>query len=138
VPGLPEAGWFESRGHGGVLDLGIVACFRLGGWNSADGSEQASIVEPVDPFQGGELDGFQVSPRAAAPDHLGLVEAVDGLGEGIVVTNPDKGFSGCGFELIAGLKVAFGPDRVDLVGGNDTVGHSALMIDVMRQLVPAR
>jgi hypothetical protein len=32
--------------------------------------------------------------------------------------NPDKGFSDCGFELIAGLKVALGLDRVDLVGGN--------------------
>src|SRR3954462_6452433 len=32
--------------------------------------------------------------------------------------NPDKGFSGCGFELIAGLKVELGLDRVDLVGGN--------------------
>src|SRR4051812_49610118 len=34
------------------------------------------------------------------------------------VINPDKGFSGCGFELIAGLKVELGLDRVDLVGGN--------------------
>jgi hypothetical protein len=67
-----------------VLDLSIVARFGLGGWNSADGFEQAPIVEPVDPFQRGELDGFQVSPRAASPDHLGLVEAVDGLGQGVV------------------------------------------------------
>src|SRR5687768_8369116 len=32
--------------------------------------------------------------------------------------NPDKGFSDCGFELIAGQKVALGLDRVDLVGGD--------------------
>src|SRR5215213_8675321 len=32
--------------------------------------------------------------------------------------NPDKGFSGCGLETIAGLKVELGLDRVDLVGGN--------------------
>src|SRR4051812_30076923 len=32
--------------------------------------------------------------------------------------NPDKGISGCCFELIAGLKVALGLERVDLVGGN--------------------
>jgi 5-methylthioribose kinase len=31
---------------------------------------------------------------------------------------PDKGFSGCGLETIAGLKVALGLERVDLVGGN--------------------
>ena len=55
----------------------------------ADRFEQASIVEPVDPFQRGELDGFQASPRAASPDHLGLVEAVDRLGESIVVTVAD-------------------------------------------------
>ena len=72
-----------------MLKLGIVTCFGLGGWNSADRFEQASIVEPVDPFQRGELDGFQASPRAASPDHLGLVEAVDGLGQGVVVTVAD-------------------------------------------------
>src|SRR3954453_6252423 len=32
--------------------------------------------------------------------------------------NPDKGFSGGGFELIAGLKVALWLERVDLVGGD--------------------
>jgi len=32
--------------------------------------------------------------------------------------NPDKGFSGCGFELIAGLQVELGLERVDLVGGD--------------------
>src|SRR3569833_2664215 len=34
------------------------------------------------------------------------------------ILNPDKGFSGCGLELIAGLKVALGLERVDLVGGD--------------------
>src|SRR3954453_2296128 len=32
--------------------------------------------------------------------------------------NPDKGFSGCGLETIAGLKVALWLERVDLVGGD--------------------
>ena len=31
---------------------------------------------------------------------------------------PIRGFSGCGFELIAGLKVELGLERVDLVGGD--------------------
>ena len=53
--------------------MGTIAGFGLGGRDSADGFEQAAIVELVDPFQGGELDGFQVSPRAATPDHLGLI-----------------------------------------------------------------
>ena len=86
---MSEAGWFESCCQSSVLKLGIVTCFGLGGWNSADRFEQASIVEPVDPFQRGELDGFQASPRAASPDHLGLVEAVDRLGQGVVVTVAD-------------------------------------------------
>ena len=34
------------------------------------------------------------------------------------IRNPDKGFSGSGFELIAGLKVALRLERVDLVGGD--------------------
>ena len=58
--------------------------FGLGGWNSANGFEQAPIVEPVHSFQRGELDGFQVSPGASPMDGLGLVEAVDGFGESIV------------------------------------------------------
>src|SRR3954452_14344426 len=36
----------------------------------------------------------------------------------LVLFNPDKGFSGCGLETIAELKVALGLERVDLVGGN--------------------
>ena len=75
----------ESRRPGDVLGLSIVACFGFGGWNVADGFKQAPVVEPVHPFQGGELDGFQSAPWSAAPDHLGLVEAVDRLGQGVVI-----------------------------------------------------
>ncbi len=46
---------------------------------------QAAVVEPVDPFESGHLDGFEAAPRAASMDHLGLVEAVDGLGQRVVV-----------------------------------------------------
>jgi hypothetical protein len=46
--------------------LSIVACFGLGGRNVANGLEQAPVVEPVDPFQCGELDSFQIAPRSAA------------------------------------------------------------------------
>ena len=37
---------------------------------------------------------------------------------GVKLGNPDKGFSGCCFELIAGLKIELGLERVDLVGGD--------------------
>ena len=48
----------------------------------ADGREEATGVEPVDPLEGGELHGLEGAPRSAPVDDLGLVEAVDGLGQG--------------------------------------------------------
>jgi hypothetical protein len=44
------------------------------------------VVESVDPLKGGELDGLEAAPGSAAPDQLGLEEAVDRLGERVVVT----------------------------------------------------
>jgi hypothetical protein len=38
---------------------------------------------------GSELDGCQVAPRAASVDHLGLEQADDGLGKGIVIAVAD-------------------------------------------------
>jgi len=43
------------------------------------------VVEPIDPFQGRELDGFEAAPWSTPVDQLGLVETVDGFGERIVV-----------------------------------------------------
>ena len=43
------------------------------------------MVEPVDPFERGELDSFQRAPGPAPADDLSLEQAVDGFGEGIVV-----------------------------------------------------
>ena len=47
------------------------------------------MVEPVDPFEGSELDRLEVASGAALTNHLGLVQADDGLGQGIVVGIPD-------------------------------------------------
>ena len=49
------------------------------------GPKRAVIVEPVDPAQGGHFDCRRVWPRSLPPDDLGFVEAVDGLGQGVVV-----------------------------------------------------
>ena len=87
---MPEAVWFESGHHIEFIDLRIVARLCFGGWNVADGFEQAAVVEPVDPLEGGDLDGFEAAPRAASMDHLGLVEAVDGLGERVVERRPPR------------------------------------------------
>jgi hypothetical protein len=35
-------------------------------WHIADRFENAAMVEPVHPFQRGELDGFNVPPRSAS------------------------------------------------------------------------
>ena len=40
----------------------IEAGFGFCGRDIADGFEQASVVEPVDPFERGELDRFQAAP----------------------------------------------------------------------------
>src|ERR687898_2161785 len=47
-------------------------------------------VEPVDPFGGGEFDVIDAAPRPLFLDQLGLVEAVDRLGQGIVIRRPDS------------------------------------------------
>ena len=44
-----------------------------------------ALVEPVDPFECGELDLVNVAPRPVRVDDLGLLEAVDRFGQGVVV-----------------------------------------------------
>ena len=43
------------------------------------------MVEPVDVLDGGELHVVEPGSGAAFPDQLGLVEAVERLGQGVVV-----------------------------------------------------
>ena len=72
----------------------MVARFGLGGRNVADGFEQTPGVEPVHPIPGGVLDRLQRLPRTVAPDDLGLVEAVGGLGQSVVVGIADASHGG--------------------------------------------
>ena len=72
----------------------MVACLGLGRWDVADRLEQAAIVEPTHPVEGGEFHGTDVSPRPAPTDRLGLERADDGLGEGIVVGIADAADGG--------------------------------------------
>ena len=51
--------WFESRCHGWCLQHSVVALLGFGRRDVADGLQGPAIVEPVDPFQSGELDGFE-------------------------------------------------------------------------------
>jgi hypothetical protein len=66
VPGLPDAVWFEQRGDNRSVDHCMEAflCFRRRG--VADGHEQSAVIEAVDPFKRGVLDGFKRSPGGRA------------------------------------------------------------------------
>ena len=68
------------------------------------GFEEAAVVEPVDPFEGGVLEVVEAAPGAAVADELGLVEPDDRLGEGVVV------------------RVALRADRVDRAGLGEAFG----------------
>ena len=59
------------------------------GWDIADRLQQLPVVEPLHPFERGVLDGFEGPPGSASMDDLGLVEAVDRLGQGVVVAVAD-------------------------------------------------
>ena len=104
---------FDSGDHSHVVQLFIVAGFGLGGRNIADGLEEAAVVEPIDPFEGGEFHCFGVAPGSAPVDHLGLEQAVDRLGQGVVIAVADAADRGLDPRFGEALSVA---DR-DVLGG---------------------
>ena len=77
----------ESGGVAGVLPS-VVGGLELRRRDVADRLQQAAVVEPVDPLQGGVLDLIQALPGAAPTDEFGLVQADDRLGQGVVVGVP--------------------------------------------------
>ena len=46
---------------------------------------EATVVEPVDPFEGGEFEVVKAPPRALVANQFGLVEPEHRLGQGVVV-----------------------------------------------------
>src|SRR3954452_22588445 len=106
APGFSEAFWLGSRGSGRHLPLSVVARFGFGGGHVADGLEQPAVVEPVHPLKRGELDRLKGPPRPASVDHLGLVEAVDRLGECVVKTVADAADRGLDARRSQALGVA--------------------------------
>jgi hypothetical protein len=87
---------------------GILLCwecgFELGRWEVADRLEEPAMVEPVDPLQGGVLDLVDALPRAVPADQLGLVQADDRFGQGVIE------------------RVAAGTDRSDGAGLGEPFG----------------
>ena len=88
--------------------LTVVVLFVLGGWDVSAGAVQPAGVEPVDPFQGGELDVVDAAPGPAPTDQLGLVEPDQGLRGGVVVGVADRPDGGDGADLRQSLGVADG------------------------------
>ena len=58
--------------------------FELGGWDAAVVFEEATVVEPVDPLEGGEFEVVEAAPWSLVADEFGLVEPVDRLGERVI------------------------------------------------------
>ena len=107
----------SSSSHRGCLKLSVVGGFRLGRRDVADRLEETTVVEPVDPFEGGELDSLEAAPWASAVDDLGLEQAVDRFGESVVVAvadTADRWFD-------AGLGKAFSVFDRDVLDPTDAV-----------------
>ena len=68
----------------GLWVFTVVAGFVFCRWGVVERAVQAALVPPPDPRQGGQLDLAGSSPRAAGADQLGLVQAVDRLGQRVV------------------------------------------------------
>src|SRR3546814_11706159 len=90
-PGLPEAICLKLCGHGSVVQHGVVTFLGFSRWDIPDGREEPAVVEPVHPFERGIFNGLKGSPRTSPVDYLGLVKAVDRLGQGVVVAEIGRG-----------------------------------------------
>ena len=78
--------------------------FELDGWDISDRSQESSVVEPVHPFECGVFDVIEIAPGASWTDDLGLEQADEGLGQGVVVGVADGAHGG----LDAGFGQSFG------------------------------
>ena len=58
-----------------------------------DRGEEFPVVEPIDPFEGGEFNCFDGALRSTTVDDLGLVEADDRLGQTFGVANREASHS---------------------------------------------
>ena len=65
--------------------LGVVALLGFGRRDVAHGLQEPSVVEPIHPFQGRELDDLELRHGPRPWITFSLVETVDGFGESIVI-----------------------------------------------------
>ncbi len=65
--------------------LTVVEVFELCWRDVAEFTEDAAVVEPVDPFEGGEFEIVETTPGAFVANQFGLVEPEHCFGQGVVV-----------------------------------------------------
>ena len=66
--------------------MSVVGRLQFDGWDIPAVLVEAAVVEPVDPFSGGQFDFVDGLPGFTRFDQLGFVQAVDGLGQRVVIT----------------------------------------------------
>jgi hypothetical protein len=60
LPNLPaEADWVKSGSVFPLVPHSKISSFSLGGRDVADGFKKTSMIKPINPFGGGELDRLQ-------------------------------------------------------------------------------
>ena len=73
APGFPENSLLGSDHHGESHLRLIVPLLTLHRRHVTDRLEESPMVEPVHPFERGELHRLRMTPRAPATDDRGLV-----------------------------------------------------------------
>src|SRR5688500_11670305 len=68
-----------------VMVVDVVRGLVLGRWDHAELGVQPAVVEPVDVVQRGVFDILKAAPGSFVANQLGLVEAVEGFGQGVVI-----------------------------------------------------
>lgn len=68
----PEADLRQFLGHGTSIQRSVEIGLGYCGWIVPDGLEVTGVVEPVDSFRRGILDGLETAARATAMDDFGF------------------------------------------------------------------
>src|SRR3982751_1384512 len=63
--------------------------FGCGRRDVAERPHQPAIVEPVDPFEGSQLDSLEGAPWSTTMNQLCLVKTINGLGQRVVIRITD-------------------------------------------------
>ena len=93
--------------------MAVEVLLVLHGRQVADGAQQAVVIEPPDPFQGGEFYVVESSPGTMLPDHLSLVQPDERFAQGVVVTVTSASYG----RLDACLGQPFGIADAEILGG---------------------